>query len=340
MKKEKQKLNILKGIKDKLFAKKPAEIKADVDFSQDDFSTRAKYVLLGTNEKGGLIFKIISYALLILFGFVYLYPMLYMLAYSLMSPSDVVNPMVSYWPTTFYFLNYGEALQTLNYWESLFQSLLIAVLPSAFQTVSTMLVAYGLARFEFKGRKIIFACIIISFVVPQQITMIPQIMLYQKLGLINGIFSLIVPSAFGQGIKSAVFILVFYQFFKSIPRSVEEAGKIDGASAWQIFIKIGIPTAMPAILLSFLLSVVWYYNETILSSIYLGSNWTTLSLELQKFQASYEAIFGTVAQTGKSINEAIYMAGTMLSIIPLLIIFFFTQRYFVDGIDKAGITGE
>ncbi|MEG1705992.1 MAG: carbohydrate ABC transporter permease [Clostridia bacterium] len=314
--------------------------KVKVDFSKDDIKTKMKYIFMGNNEKKGLIEKIVCYALLILFGFVYLYPMLYMLAYSFMSPSDVVNPLVNYFPTSWYFTNYVEAAQALSYGKTLLQTLVEAVAPAIFQTASTMLVAYGLARFEFKGKKIIFGCIILTFIVPQQITMIPQIMLFKDLGLLDSLLSFIVPAAFGQGIKSAVFILIFYQFFSAIPKSVEEAAKIDGATSLQIFWKVGIPTALPAIILSFLLSVVWYYNETVLSAIYFGSEWTTLPLELAKLQASYEAIFGTASTTGKSINDAIYMAGTLLSIIPLLFLFFFTQRFFVDGIDKAGITGE
>lgn len=309
-------------------------------WKDEDFKTRAKTVLLGNNEKRGLVPQIICYSLLILFGFVYLYPILYMLAYSLMSPSDVVSPTVNYWPTEFYWQNFVEAAQTMDFWSSLLSTILVSVLPSVFQTVSTCLVAYGLARFDFPGKKIILGLIIFTFIVPTQITMIPQLVLYKDLGLLNSILAYLVPASLGQGIKSAVFILIFYQFFRAIPKSIEEAAKIDGANSLQIFWKVGIPSAIPAILLSFLFSVVWYYNETVLSAIYLGGELTTLPLQLQKFQASYESMFGTIATSGKSVNEAIYMAGTLLNILPLIIMYIFTQRFFVDGIDKAGITGE
>lgn len=299
-----------------------------------------KSFFLGGGDKKGFIQSFFSYALLILFGFVYVYPMLYMIGYSLMSPEDVVSPMVNYLPTSWYFENYVEAAKVLEFFSTLFETLVVAVLPSLFQTLSCCLAAYGLARFKFPGKKLLFGLIILTFIVPSQLTMMPQLLIYSNLKMTDSILSFIVPAALGQGIKSAVFILIFYQFFRGIPDSVVEAAKIDGANALQVFFKIGIPAAVPAILLSFLLSIVWYYNETVLSSIYFGGTLTTLPLELAKFQATYEQLFGTVATTGKSINEAIYMAGTVLTILPLLVIYFFTQRFFIDGIDKAGITGE
>ncbi len=299
-----------------------------------------KAFLLGTGEKRGFLQTFFSYLLLVLFGFVYVYPMLYMLGYSLMSPSDVSNPMVNYLPTSFYFDNYREASQVLAFGKTLWQSIYVSVLPALCQTIACCMVAYGLARFKFPGKKVIFGLILLTFIVPSQLTMLPQVLIYTNLKLIDTVFSFIVPAIFGQGIKSAVFILIFYQFFKGIPDSIIEAAKIDGANSFQIFFKIGIPASVPAILLSFLLSVVWYYNETVLSSIYFGGTVTTLPLELAKFKETYEQIFGSVTTTGKSANEAIYMAGTLLSVLPLLVMYAFTQRFFTDGIDKAGITGE
>lgn len=300
-----------------------------------------KSFMLGTGEKKGFLQCFVSYSLLILFGFVYVYPILYMLGYSLMSPSDVTDPMVNYLPTSAYFQNYSEAAHVLNFWTTLFQTIYVSLLPAIFQTISCCLAAYGLARFNFRGKKAVFALIIITFIVPTQLTMMPQLLIYSKIGIVDSVFTFIIPAALGQGIKSAVFILIFYQFFRGIPDSVVEAAKIDGANSFQIFIRIGLSAAKPAILLSLLLSVVWYYNETVLTSIYLGGAVTTLPLELEKFEATYKELFGDAGGIGgKTVNEAIYMAGTLLSILPLLIFYFFTQKHFTEGIDKAGITGE
>ena len=297
-----------------------------------------KTFLLGNNEQKGFLQKFISYALLILFGFVYAYPMLYMLAYSLMGESDVMNPMVNFWPTEWQWSNYREAAQTLNFFNTLLQTAYISVLPAIFQTIACGLTAYGLARFNFPGKKIVFGLIVLTFIIPPQLTMMPQLMIFTNLKFSGTVLAFMIPAAVGQGIKSAVFILIFYQFFKGIPDSVIEAAKIDGANSFQIFVRIGIRSALPAILLSFLLSVVWYYNETVLSSVYLGNSVKMLPLELEKFQSTYNSLI--TSTTGKSVNEAVYMAGTLLNVLPLIIMYFFTQRYFLDGIDKAGITGE
>ena len=297
-----------------------------------------KTYLLGNNEQKGFIQKFVSYALLILFGFVYAYPMLYMLGYSLMGESDVMNPMVNYLPTEWQWSNYKEAAQTLNFFNTLLQTAYISVLPSLFQTVACGLTAYGLARFDFPGKKVVFGLIVLTFIIPPQLTMMPQLIIFTNLKFSGNVLAFMIPAALGQGIKSAVFILIFYQFFKGIPDSVVEAAKIDGANSFQIFYKIAIPAALPAILLSFLLSIVWYYNETVLSTVYLGNSVKMLPLELEKFQSTYSSII--TSSTGKSVNEAVYMAGTLLNVLPLIVMYFFTQKYFVDGIDKAGITGE
>ena len=181
--------------------------------------------------------------------------------------------------------------------------------------------------------------IIFTFLIPSCLTMLPTISLYASMGITGNVLSYILPALFGQGLKSAVFILIFYQYFKGIPQSITEAAEIDGANTFVVFLRIAIPSAKSGILLSILLSVVWYYNETVLASAFFGSEISTLPLALENFKSSFDNIYQDAAN-GKSINEAIYMAGTMLNILPLLILYFFTQKYFVQGVDKAGITGE
>jgi len=311
-------------------------------FSKENFNKlTVKSFLFGTNEKRGFIMTVLIYALLILFGFVYVYPMLYMLGYSLMSESDLVNPSVTYLPTSWYFENFMEASEVLDYWKNLGNTMLVSLLPAIFQTISCSLAGYGLARYKFKGKKLVFVLIIFTFIVPSCLTMFPQLALFVKLGLVNSVWSYYIPALFGQGIKSAVFIMIFYQFFREIPSSVVEAAKINGAGALRIFVKIGIPSAKSAFLLSMILSTVWYYNETVLVALFFGDAITTLPLQLENFESAYNAIFaGSGGTTGKTANEAIYMAGTLLTILPLILIFFLIQRYFVQSLDKAGVTGE
>lgn len=287
------------------------------------------------------ISKALLYFLLILIGFVFLYPIFYMISYSFMDPEDLVNPFVKWIPTKLYLENYKSALNVLNYKTSLISSIYVALIPSLLQIIFCSITGYGLARFDFKGKKMILFLIIATFIIPSQVTMIPQFLMYKDLNLIGSLYSFILPAIFSQGLRSSIFILIFYQFFKMFPKSLEEAAKIDGANYLTIFLRIAVPSALPAYLVSFIFSFVWYWNESTLSALYFGNKIKTLTLGLQNFTATYQNIYSTsITQAGKSINEAINMAGTLLTILPLLIFYFVFQRWFVESVDRTGITGE
>lgn len=301
--------------------------------------------LLGTNDKQGFLIQGIVYLLLITIGFIYIYPLIYMLSTSFKSLSDLLDTSIQWLPSSFYTGNYKQAFTVMNIKESLLGSIVISLVPTVFQVISTGLVGYGFARYEFPFKKILMGLMIFSFIVPPQILMMPTYVLYNDLGLLGSLNAFTIPALLGQGIKSTVFVLIYYQFFRQTPTSLYEAAEVDGASEWTSFFKIGIPMAVPAIIIVFLFSFVWYWNETYLVNLYLGNNsggrsWTTMLTQLQQFQSNYEAIYPVnEAGTGK-LNEGITMAGTMITLIPLLITYFFLQNYFVESVDRSGITGE
>lgn len=302
---------------------------------------KTKRLLFGFGGEGAA-FKIVVYFLLSLLGFIYLYPLFFMVTYSFMKTEDLINPLVTYIPTGFFMDNFARATEVMDYLKTLRENVMVSFLPAVLQTLSAAVIGYGFARFRIPGKPILFALVLATFIIPPQITMIPQFLMFKDLGLIGSIFSYLIPAAFGQGLKSGLFILIFYQFFKTIPKALEEAAQIDGAGAYRIFLRICVPMATPAFIISFLFSMVWYWNETLLAALYLGDSLSTLPLELQNFAATYEKLFPVDpnAQTGRSLNEAISMAGTFLNIIPLLVVYFFTQRWFVESIERSGITGE
>jgi multiple sugar transport system permease protein len=206
---------------------------------------------------------------------------------------------------------------------------------------------YAFARYEFPLKKFWLAVLIVTFIVPPQITMIPTYMMYDMLGLIGSIKAFIVPALLGQGFKSAIFILIFYNFHRHVPHSLVEAAEIDGAGHISSYFRIAMPLALPAIVVTALFSFVWYWNETYLVNLYLGFNnsranggLTTLLIELQRFQSTYESIYSGWEASPDRLNEALRMAGTMISIAPLLALYLGLQRQFVESVDKTGITGE
>ena len=282
------------------------------------------------------------YFALLLIGFVFIYPVIYIISYSFMDTEDLVNPLVRWLPTKLYIGNFSEAANVLDFVATLIKTLIVTVLPSILQTISASIVGYGFSRFRFPGKKIMLAALLATFIIPPQVTMIPQFLMFCDLKLLETIWAFILPATFTQGIRSAIFVLIFYQFFNMLPRSLEEAAKIDGASTFKIFYRIAVPSATPAYIIAFLFSLVLYWNETTLTALYLGEKWATLPLKLQNFAVTFRRLYPAdpYSVVGKNLNEAIVMAGTFLTLIPLLMIYFFTQSWFVESIDRTGITGE
>ncbi len=300
--------------------------------------------MFGSKEKEGAGKQIVVYGLLICIGFVYLYPILYMFSYSFMNRDDLLDSSVKWIPSTFYLQNYIDAAKSMSFWSSLLKGILIAGLPTLCNVLICMLVGYGFARFEFKGKKILMALLIFSYILPSQVTMIPTYVLYNNTGILGTIWAFVLPAVFGNGLNAPIFILIFYQFFKQVPKVLIEAAQIDGAGYLKSFIKIAVPSAAPAILTVFLFSFVWYWNESYLTELYVQglstkSIWVNLVVQLKNFDASFNTL-ATTGDTATSLNECVRMAATALSILPLLIMYFFLQKYFVESIDRTGITGE
>nr|WP_217635442.1 carbohydrate ABC transporter permease [Evansella caseinilytica] len=297
----------------------------------------------GFNDRRGFVMKLVIYTLLVCIGFVYLYPMLYMFITSMKSLEDLLDTSIRWIPSALYTENYSQAYSVMNIRHSLSGSLLIAAVPTMFQVAVAALVGFGFARYEFRFKKLLFALMIFSFIVPPQILMMPTYRLFSNLELTGSLKAFVVPAALGQGLNSTIFILIFYQFFRQTPQSLYEAAEVDGASQFTCFFRIAVPMAVPAFIVAFLFSFVWYWNETYLTTLYLTSqsnSLTTILLQLQQFQQNYEAMYPVTENSPNKINEGIKMAGTIISVLPLLIIYFFLQRYFVESVDRTGIAGE
>lgn len=300
--------------------------------------------IFGTKERDGLGKQIIVYGLLICIGFIYLYPLLYMFSTSLMNQDDLLDSSIKWLPNTLHFQNYLVAAKSMDFWASLLKGFLIAFVPTVCNVIVCMFIGYGFANFNFKGKTIFMGVLIFSYILPRQVTMIPTFVLYSKFKIVGTLWSFILPAAFGNGLNAPIFILIFYQFFKQVPKVLIEAAKIDGAGYFKSFVKIAIPSAGPAILTVFLFSFVWYWNESYLTELYvqgLGTKsiWTNLVIQIKNFDYGFETM-EPVGDTATNLNESVRMAATAISILPLLITYFILQRYFVESIDRAGITGE
>lgn len=294
--------------------------------------------LLGMQFTDGLLYKGIVVLLLVSFSYIYLYPMLFMLTNSFMSVEDLINPGVKWVPTVFITENYTRAIDVLELPSAAFETTWYVLRVSLAATISSALIGYGFANFNFPFKKILFALMLATYILPSQVTMVANMLIFRNLGIMSSEAAMLLPAIFGQGYNAAIYILIFYQFFKSIPHVLTESAEIDGATPFRVFYKIALPLAIPSILIVFLFSFVWYWNETFMTGLYVGGQ-VTLPLKLQAFRASYETLFPP-GSFGSELNEAIVLAGNVMTILPLLIVYFLAQRFFTESIDRTGITGE
>ena len=296
-----------------------------------------------------LIIKIAVYVILILISYQFLYPILRMIAFSLMSPKDIMDPSVTWIPRETTFNNLKVAALTLDLRNTLTGSLWFSSIQAVCQTFVSAMTGFAFARFAFPGKRFWFMMVLMSFIIPAPVVVIPRIMMFTGLQEMWGIQMIgtaipqISMTLFGQGVYSAVLILISYNFTRMIPRSLDEAAAIDGANSFQIFVHIVLRLSVTTILVIFLFSFVWNWNESYLTATFLRGNVPLMPGRLAAFDFLFESYgnsTGASADPTFRINEAYKMSGTLIAILPLLIMYLFVQRQFIKGIENAGITGE
>jgi multiple sugar transport system permease protein len=311
----------------------------------DLFKKKIKRLLLGMNFYDGLVYKVAVYGLLIVFSYVYLYPILFMIVNSLKGVDDLINDGVKWVPRDIEWGNFTSSMIVLDIWNpeqgwhftSIINATIYVLKVSVISTAISALIGYGFARFDFPLKKTMFALMLATFILPIQVMMTSLAGTYLNLGLINSEWTMLLPALFGQGLNQAIFILIFYQFFKTIPQVLYESAEVDGAGQMRIFRSISLPLAIPSIVIVFLFSFVWYWNETYMTQMFAGGV-KTLPILLMDFRATYQGLYQNTQLV--ALNEAVIMAGNLLTILPLLILYFIGQKQFTESIDRTGITGE
>ncbi len=275
--------------------------------------------------------------------YVILYPVLFTLSTSIKSYDDMVNPMVVWIAQRPNILNFIEAFNKIKYDEGLMNTLTI-VIPTAFlQVFSCAFAGYGFARFQFKERGLIFGILLFSLTVPSQAINISRFVMYNNLGLMDSFWPIILPSIVGLGIKTPLYVYLFRQYFRALPKSLEEAAHIDGCGFMKCYFKIALPNIHSALITVFLFSFVWNWNDVFEASLYLISpSLNTLAMRLVNINGYINAGAATgIANTRDSIKLLpIKFAGIALVIIPLIILFSVAQKYFVKGVERTGLGGE
>lgn len=292
--------------------------------------------------------KLLHYTVLISLSFVFIYPILYIVSQSFMQVADITDATVQWVPKELSFEHYRFAFNKMDYWHS-FANGTISTWGAAFaQIISCSIIGYGFARYHFPGHRILLGLVLFAFLVPPQTIVIPLFIFFGELNWLNTHLPIIVPGLFGQGLRGALFVLIFMQFFRSLPYQLEEAARIDGAGAYRTFLQIMLPLAGPALLVVFLFSTVWHWNDVFQPNLYymieehfnLPQQLAILDTQgvFRVQQAKMMSGGGTLASVPTGYNRN--MAGALITILPLIILYSFAQRYFIEGVERTGIAGD
>ena len=295
-----------------------------------------------------IIWPFFRFFILFGLGFVILYPLIYMLSCAFRESSDMTDPTVM-WITRHYTLDIiRETISAMDFGNTLLNTLKLNIGCSVVQVISCAITGYGFARFKFRGKSIMFGIVIMMILVPAQIISLPLYTQFRYFGL-KGIFSInlidsmacmYLPAATGNGIRSGLMILIFRQFFRGMPKELEDAAYLDGCSPFGTFLRVMMPNALSSLLTVFLFSVVFYWNDYYVSSTFFTNN-KTVSLMLKNLSSQLSLMLFNDATVQISAREQIVWmeAGCLISIMPILIMYIFLQKYFTEGIERSGIVG-
>ena len=257
-------------------------------------------------------------------------PFLWMVVTSLESPENLVRFPPELIPSSPRFGNFAEVFRTLSIGTFFFNSIKISILGTIGEVIAASLAAFAFARMEFRGKKILFAIILSTMMVPFQVTMIPVYIIMRWLGWLDSQASLIVPHFFGGAFASGAFgVFLLRQFFESIPKELEDASRIDGASRFRFFATILIPLSKPALAVLSLFVFMGIWNDLLSPVLFLSSE--------DKMPLPFGlAVLQTVQH---NFRYDLLMAGTLISVIPILILYLFAQRYVTDAFLRTGVKG-
>ena len=276
-------------------------------------------------------------------GFVILYPLIYMISCTFRDRSDMTDPTVMWIPRNYTLNVLRDTLRAMDFGNTLRTTVVLNIGCSLVQVISCALTGYGFARFSFRGKKLLFGIVVMMILVPTQVIALPlytqfRYFLFGKINLIDTMWTMYLPAMTANGIRSGLMILIFRQFFKGLPRELEDAAYIDGCGPLMTFLRVMIPNAASAFLTVFLFSVVWYWNDYYVSTMFF-TNTKTIARMLTNLDSELaKQLFNDPTVQISPREQIIWKeAGCLISIAPILIMYAFLQKYFTEGIERSGL---
>jgi len=313
------------------------------------------------NNVKDVVYKIARAILLFGLCFLILQPLLDKISVSFMAQQDLYDATVISIPRNLTTLNYQIASDLMVYWPSLFQTAVILVISAVLQTFSCTLAAYGFARYKFPGRNLLFFCVLLIIIVPPQTIMsslylnfrffdifgIVKLFTGHTINMLESVAGFWLLSATGMGLKSGLYIFMLRQYFRGVPKELEEAAYVDGCGRFHTFIRIMLPDAAPMLTSCFLFSFVWQWTDTIFTYLFLNSYRMlstilgNLSTSFRQYWASINALTsdgsGAVGMPPIGYSDAIVSTGMLMCLAPLILIYLVAQRAFVESLSQTGI---
>lgn len=318
------------------------EYVSDTQFANDRkrWVSNAKKFILG-------LFKLV---IIVGICYVILGPVIGIISSSFFSNADYYNTMVYLIPQEPTLERYKLALQYLDYAKVVTSSLIYSLTLMIIQVFVCSMVGYGFARYKFPLKNLLFACVVVMIVIPTHTIMLPLYMTFAKFDVF-GILKAITGSSvnllstpipmylmtfLGCGLRSGLYIYIFNQFFRGLPKEIEEAAFVDGAGTWYTYFRIMLVNAIPSVITVAIFSMVWQYNDTFYAKLFLISDDIVISKKISTIQA-------TISNVEKiydpKIQELYLDAGVVLVMIPVVLIYVALQKYFIEGVERSGIVG-
>ena len=324
------------------------------------FSDRLKKKLKASNTWIKAVVNVFRFLLMLGVSYVILYPFISRIAGSFMTKEDIIDATVALIPKTFTVEQYKYIIIDNHYFDALLNTLLLSLACALIQTLISCLIGYGLAKFKFKGNKIIMLIVVVTMIIPhstlkqaliQHFTQFDiftvlawnydgpiELIFGEPLPLDNTYWPLIILSVFGLAFKNGLYIYMMRQFFKGVPDELEESAYVDGSGTFRTFFQIILPLAVPMMITIFLFSFSWQWTDEFYTKIFFTSQSNKIYLMPDVCQVPETLYNDTFAGWALYKNVVENTAGMMV-IAPLVIIYLFCQRYLVQGIERSGLVG-
>jgi len=301
---------------------------------------------------GQLLFSLLRLFFLVGAAYVILYPLFLKISVSVMSYGDMTDMTVKWIPKNFTWDNFKTVLEKIDYFKYFFTTLLLSLASTLLQMLSCVTAGYAFGRFKFKGRGILFFIVLMMLVVPPQTYITSAYLQFRcfdffglgklfgwpVISLINTPVPVLLMSVGCMGIKNGLLIYILRQFFANLPKEIEEAARVDGAGTFSVFGRIMLPNAVPALTTVFVFSFVWAWNDLYNATTYMP-NRELFALAVNDITFSIQQSFGGLAQINPVEVSLLTNAAVLLILLPLIGFFLVMQRFFIEGVERTGITG-